>query len=65
MQKKGVPRRRRLATSIRKRITSYYTEKEQQEIESAAVAQGISLSSFIASASLKEARKLNSGKKSR
>ena len=65
MQKKDVPRRRRLATSIRKRITSYYTEKEQQEIASAAVSQGVSLSSFIASASLKEARKLNSHPKSR
>jgi uncharacterized protein (DUF1778 family) len=65
MQKKEVPRRRRLATSIRKRITSYYTEEEQQEIASAAAAQGISLSSFIASVSLKEARKLNSRQRSR
>jgi uncharacterized protein (DUF1778 family) len=65
MQKKDVPRRRRLATSVRKRITSYYTEKEQQEIASAAAAQGISLSSFIASVSLKEARKLNSRQRSR
>jgi len=65
MQKKDVTRRRRLATFIRKRITSYYTEKEQREIATAAVAQGISLSAFIASASLKEARKLNSRPKPR
>lgn len=65
MQKKDVPRRRRLATSVRKRITSYYTKEEQQEIASAAAAQGISLSSFIASVSLKEARKLNSRQRSR
>ena len=65
MQKKDVQRRRRLATFIRKRITSYYTEQEQQEIASAAVAEGISLSSFIASAALKEARKINSRPKSR
>jgi uncharacterized protein (DUF1778 family) len=65
MQRKDVPRRRRLATSVRKRITSYYTEEEQREIASAAAAQGISLSSFIASVSLKEARKLNSPQRSR
>jgi uncharacterized protein (DUF1778 family) len=64
MQKKDVPRRRRLTSSVRKRITSYYTEKEQQEIAFAAAAQGISLSSFIASVSLKEARKLNSRERS-
>ena len=60
MKKKEVPSRRRLATFVRKKITSYYTEDEQQEIASAAAAQGISMSSFIASVSLKEARKLNS-----
>jgi len=65
MQKRDVTRRRRLATFIRKRITSYYTEEEQHEIASAAVAQGISLSSFIASAALKEARKLNARPKAR
>jgi len=64
MQTKTVPRRRRLATSVRKRITSYYTEEEQQEIASAA-ALGISLSSFIAAVSLKEARKFNSRQRSR
>jgi len=60
MQKKQIPRRRRLATSVRKRITSYYTETEQQEIATAASAQGVSLSSFIASAALKEARSMHS-----
>jgi len=60
MQKKEVLRRRRLATSVRKRSTSYYTETEQREIATAAGAEGVSLSSFIASAALKEARKINS-----
>src|SRR5438067_11151647 len=56
MPKKGIPRRRRLAVSTRKRITSYYTVDEQQEITKAAASDGVSLSSFIASAALKEAR---------
>jgi uncharacterized protein (DUF1778 family) len=60
MQQKDVPRRRRLTTSVRRRITAYFTEKEQQEIAAAAAAQGLSLSSFIASVSLKEARKFKS-----
>jgi hypothetical protein len=60
MQKKQIPRRRRLTTSVRKRITSYYTETEQQEIATAAFARGVSLSSFIASAALKEARAVQS-----
>ena len=64
MQEKDIPRRRRLATSTRKRITAYYTEREQKEIAKAAGAQGLSLSSFIASVSLKEARKLNSARRS-
>ncbi len=59
MPKKQIPRRRRLATSERKRITSYYTEAEQREIAAAASAQGVSLSSFIASAALKEARSIH------
>jgi len=60
MKKKRISRRRRLSTSVRKRATSYYTEAEQLEIAAAAAAQGVSLSSFIASAALKEARKINS-----
>jgi hypothetical protein len=60
MQKKQILRRRRLTTSVRKRITSYYTETEQQEIATAASAQSVSLSSFIASAALKEARAIHS-----
>lgn len=57
-------RRRRVLPSERKRITSYYTEAEQREIELAAAAQGMSLSAFIASAALKEARKIKSRKHS-
>ncbi len=49
--------RRKLAAVIRKAITSYYTEPEQREIERAAKLQGISMSSFVASAALKEARR--------
>ena len=59
MRKKTISRRRRLSNSVRKRITSYYVESEQEEIATAAASQGISLSSFIASAALKEARKIN------
>src|SRR5438105_243632 len=50
-------RRRKLATVVRKAITSYYTEEEQQEIAQAAKRQRISKSSFVASAALKEARR--------
>jgi len=58
MPKKGrVLRRRRLTISVRKRATSYYTEVEHQDIAAAAAAEGVSLSSFIAAATLKEARK--------
>jgi uncharacterized protein (DUF1778 family) len=58
MPKKGrVLRRRRLTISVRKRATSYYTEAEHQDIATAAAAEGVSLSSFIAAATLKEARK--------
>jgi len=59
MRKKEILRRRRLTSSVRKRITSYYTENGQEEIATAAALQGVSLSSFIASAALKEARKIN------
>jgi hypothetical protein len=65
MRKKNVLRRRRLTSSVRKRITSYYTESEQEELTSAAATQGVSLSSFIASAALKEARKINPRQRSR
>jgi uncharacterized protein (DUF1778 family) len=63
MPQKEISRRRRLNSSVRKRITSYYVESEQAEIAAAAASQGISLSSFIASAALKEARKINPQKK--
>jgi len=58
-KKKRVLRRRRLTTSVRKRATSYYTESEHRDIATAAATEGVSLSSFIASAALKEARKIN------
>jgi uncharacterized protein (DUF1778 family) len=45
---------------VRKAITSYYTEQEQLEVERAAQSQGISMSNFVASAALKEARRVNS-----
>jgi uncharacterized protein (DUF1778 family) len=51
-------KRRRLSTVVRKAITSYYTDQEQQEIEKAAKKQNVSKSSFVASAALKEARRL-------
>ncbi len=63
MRNKEISRRRRLTSSVRKRITSYYVESEQEEIAAAAASQGISLSSFIASAALKEARKVNPQKR--
>jgi uncharacterized protein (DUF1778 family) len=59
MQKKSILRRRRLTTAVRKRATSYYSEAELREIAAAAAREGVSLSSFIASAALKEARKTN------
>jgi predicted HicB family RNase H-like nuclease len=59
MQKKNILRRRRLATAVRKRATSYYSEAEHRDIAAAAAREGVSLSSFIASAALKEARKTN------
>jgi len=51
-------RRRKLSDVVRKAITSYYTDQEQTEIEKAAEKQKISKSSFVASAALKEARRL-------
>ncbi|PYT37707.1 MAG: hypothetical protein DMG45_25765 [Acidobacteria bacterium] len=63
MRKGKVPRRRRLRTSVRKRVTSYYTDEEQREIAAAAATEGVSLSSFIASIALKEARRVNSRKR--
>jgi uncharacterized protein (DUF1778 family) len=51
-------RRRKLSAVVRKAITSYYTDQEQMEIEKAAKQEKISLSSFVASAALKEARRV-------
>jgi hypothetical protein len=49
--------RRKLSAVVRKAITSYYTAQEQQEIARAAERQGISMSAFVATASLAEARR--------
>jgi uncharacterized protein (DUF1778 family) len=57
MREKEILRRRRLVTSNRKRIASYYTAAEQREIADAATARGISVSAFVADAALREARK--------
>ena len=51
--------RRKLSAVVRKAITSYYTADEQQEIAQAAKRERISLSSFVATASLSEARRGN------
>ena len=52
-------KRRKLSSVVRKAITSYYTEQEQMEIEKAAKQLKISKSSFVASAALKEARRIS------
>lgn len=51
-------KRRKLSTVVRRAITSYYTDEERLEIETAAKRQKISKSSFVASAALKEARRI-------
>jgi uncharacterized protein (DUF1778 family) len=56
-QKAGF-KRRKLSVVERKAITSYYTAQEQTEIKNAARQQKISMSSFVASAALKEARRI-------
>jgi uncharacterized protein (DUF1778 family) len=65
MRTRNVLRRRKLTHSVRKRITSYYTESEQEELINAAATQGVSLSSFIASAALNEARRINPRQRSK
>jgi len=60
MPPKELLRRRSLRSSVRKRITAYYTEEEQREIANAAAIQGVSQSSFVASAALRDARKISS-----
>jgi uncharacterized protein (DUF1778 family) len=50
---------------VRKRITSYYTAEEQDEIASAAATLRISISGFVASVALKEARRVNTDKSSK
>jgi len=51
--------RRKFSTAARKAIISYYTEQEKLEILKAANKQGISVSSFVASAVLEQARRTN------
>jgi len=62
MAQRQVLKRRKLARAVRKRVTSYYNENEKNEIAAAAAKEGVSLSSFIASVAIKEARKVNSRK---
>ena len=52
--------RRRLHTSTRKTLLSYYSEEEAAEIIEAAKKLRMSISNFIASAALKEANVINS-----
>lgn len=52
--------RRRLHTSVRKTLLSYYSEEEATEIVKAAKKLRMSISNFIASAALKEAEVTNS-----
>ena len=59
VKKQPVGFRRKLSAVVRKAITSYYTDQEQMEIEKAARQQKISKSSFVASAALKEARRIS------
>jgi uncharacterized protein (DUF1778 family) len=49
---------------VRKRITSYYTAEEQDEIASAAAKLRASISGFVAGVALKEARRVNAEKSS-
>ena len=65
MPTKEILRRRRLTSPVRKRITSYYTQSEQKEIAAAAGAAGVSQSSFVASAALKEARRMKAKQQSK
>jgi hypothetical protein len=51
-------RRRKLTSFVRKAIISYYNEQEKEEIALAAKNKGISMSSFVASATLAEARRV-------
>jgi hypothetical protein len=52
--------RRRLHTSVRKTLLSYYSVDEAAEVVKAAKKLRISISNFIASAALKEAAVTNS-----
>jgi len=51
--------RRRLSSAVRKAIISYYNEQEKLEIMEAAKKKGTSVSSFVASAALADARRTN------
>jgi hypothetical protein len=57
VKKKPSFNRRKLSTVVRKAITSYYAEEEQRLIAKAAKQAGISMSSFVATAALAEARR--------
>jgi hypothetical protein len=58
VKSRPVQSRRRLHTDVRKRITSYYTEQEQQTIAAAAATLRVSISGFVANAALAEANRV-------
>ncbi len=58
--RKAGPARRKLSQAVvRTVISAYFSEQEKQEIAAAAENQGISMSSFVAAAALKDARRVN------
>jgi uncharacterized protein (DUF1778 family) len=64
--REGLPiTRRRLHTSARKTLLSYYSEEEAAEIVKAAKKMRMSISNFIASAALKEVEAVNSKPRTR
>jgi uncharacterized protein (DUF1778 family) len=62
--KKNPVMRRRLSTVVRKAIMAYYTQEEAQAIAAAAKKLNVSMSSFVANAALREARRPHPRKKS-
>jgi len=52
--------RRRLHSTVRKTILSYYSEEEAAKIAKAAKKQKVTISNFVASAALREADVVNS-----
>lgn len=52
-------KRRRLHTTTRKTILSYYSEEEAVKVKAAAKKRGMTISNFVASAALREADNAN------